>query len=158
MGRPSGTDGSTKSSGMPWCWFLFDDSRPIRESLGVKLWSVQAIRSWILTILPERGASRKQIRDSNSSQDLTVDDQLDLLGGIEHLATSIAHRIQGARGLGVDLELASNQVDNPVARNSADGIGEKFLAPVVGQRRLGNLNNECDTSRVGLNGIVATDL
>ena len=64
-------------------------------------------------------------------------------------------------GIRVNLDLAVNQVDDPVDRDPSVGIGKQFLGPIPGQAALGNLDDEGDVTRAGMmvrvGGVCASD-
>ena len=60
-----------------------------------------------------------------------------------------ARVIVGA-GVGVDLDLAVGQVDNPVDGDRGPGIGPELLTPIDGEGRPGDLDQECHVGGPGL--------
>src|SRR5690242_10431840 len=93
---------------------------------------------------PDR-PSGQEVGDGDSADLDAVDDQRHILPGLEDFAQAVL----ASPGVGVDLNLAVDQVDDPVHRDPAAGVGHLLLASVAVEGALRDLDEQTDVPGTG---------
>ena len=94
-------------------------------------------------------SSGQDFGDSDSTGFHSVSQHRDVLAGLVNLARVIAI----GPGVGVDFDLAINEVDDPVCRNTAVCVIEPFLALIAIEARFGDFDQVDDVGRTRVCGL-----
>ena len=94
---------------------------------------------------------RQDVGDGNGADRGTVDHDWYILPGLEDLSCAMAFR----SGVGVDLDLAIHEVDDPVDGDAAAGVPEVLDGAVDKRALLCDLDDEWNISTVRLFRVVA---
>ncbi len=92
--------------------------------------------------------SRQQIGNPNSANGGPVDYNRDFARQLDDFTMPISNRFHRATRLGINLDPAIDQVDNPVNRHPSRRVNPRLGLAILLEARARHLDHECDVCRL----------